>query len=207
MTKQTKQTKLQKTETLANNEGQLQEKQEDMHEEEQVVDHSMRWLKRPEWELSFVNGVAVIKGVNDEDLALLCSDDNKGFAKEVTQWVASNNTSSIKITKYQIQGKILNIGLRGPGPESERNPFKARAPKASRGSSEKTSIKYVSQTREITTDDVIAFIFSGRLDSQAFIAALEERRHKREQEIMRLKEELSSFDSWEKLITSGKTIG
>lgn len=169
-----------------------------------VVANSKTWLRRPDWELTFKNKEAVINGVNDEDFELLQRDNNDGFAKELVHWVNSNS-GKLKISRFVIKASVWNCGTRGPGAESASNPFKLRPVKASRNTSGEKTVRTVA--REITTQDVVAFLLAGKLDTEAFKEAMDGVRNQRMEQIRKLQMELASFDTFEKLATSGRTIG
>jgi hypothetical protein len=181
------------------------EKEIDAELDESVRSNSLSWTRRPDWSLSFQgNNLAIINGVSDEDVEMLQSEKHTAFAKEVHAWVQSN-AGKKKISKYRIAGREWNLGTRGPGAESpEKNPFKLR-PAKQRNSTGEKGVKVVQQ--ELTSQQVIAFILAGKLDMVALKEGLDGIRQQRLKEIHRLQQELASFDTFEKLAASGRSIG
>lgn len=175
-----------------------EEVQEEMNVELDTSVATKSWLKRPSWVLTFQgNNTAIIKNVTDEDAELLQADDNQGFAKELVLWVNAN-AGKKKISRFEIAGKLWNCGTRGPGPEdSIKNPFKLRPVKKSRNSSGEKNVKFMA--REVTTQDVVQFILSGRLDASVFKAALDEVKKARMEQIQKLQAEIAGLTSWEQL--------
>jgi len=178
---------------------------------DEVIVTGATWIERPDWELNIVDNVAVIKGVSDSDVALLQQDDNGGFARKLVAWVASNHSGSQLIRRYEIQGKLWNIGTRGP--LGDKAPYKMHPKKADRGSS--SSAKPSSSTgapvvdagrnkATITTQDVVQFILAGKLSAETFREAVNEIREARTAQIAKLQAEIDGFQEWEKVLVGMK---